>query len=645
MREGFYISVLWSAALFVLAAGSIAWGQVEPISDMPMTLSGVTGVGLAGASGDGPGSDSLYWSTAATLDGYYHDPRFLKFNVSPMYTYDRDAEAEDLFHDDNEGVSANVSFRNSSTMPINFSYGLNWNGNTAITSGPNPISSEASGFSHNWSLSGNYHRNFRWPTFSFSYGSGGNDSKLAYGEAGQLSYHHRNLQLTSTYNILGFRLFGNYNLFHSEEESPDLLSLGLGGTNTSDQKSYIAGGDRALPWIKGNTDFRYSRTETTGSLLAGGATQTFDNASATLNSTPSKRLVLNATALYNSNGLAQILSGFLVNNQNGALTPYSTTIFTPLGASQVITGSASYQVGHGFNLYGVVGQEKDDISSVEDATALTTAGGVGYGHVLFGGSLAASYNIGRTNVLETAYETNAAGVPVLVSIRNDVLTQSATAAYFKPVGRWTMAGNFRFVDTGLAQTGVSATGVSRSFGTNIAASTRFLHAWNFTLAGNYNRSDITPAGANATVSEGLTASMGNRTLNVTGQFQRSSGYSTTSAFGIAPITQPGVATVIYPYASVYNSVSNGDTLTVTWTHRRLILNGNYSHTGLDLSQTELESNVSKNSYWFIQSRYRLRKLTFRAEFRHWTQSATANQALNLSTNSYIFEVLRPFRLF
>jgi hypothetical protein len=343
--------------------------------------------------------------------------------------------------------------------------------------------------------------------------------------------------------------------------------------------------------------------------------------------------------------LAEILSGFIVNTQTGVGTPFSTTIFTPLGASQVITGSASYNVGHGFNLYGVVGQEKDDISSVEDATALTTAGGVGYAHRLFGGSLSAAYNIGRTDVHAMLDETNANGTLVLVSQGNDVLTQSATGAYFKPVGRWTMAGSFRFVDTGLAQSGVSTTGVSKDLGANIAASTRIRHAWNFTLAGNYDRSDISPAGANATVSEGLTASMGNRTLSVTGQFQRSSGYSTASSFGIAPITQPGVAPVIYPYASVYGSVSDGETVTATWTHRRLILNGNYSHTGLNLSQTELKSNLSTNTYWFIQSRYRLRKLTFRAEFRHWTQSATAIQTLNLSTNSYIIEVLRPFRLF
>ena len=652
MREAFQ-GVLWSAVLLVLAAGSSAWGQVEPIADLPMTLSGQTGLGIAGSSGTGgPGTSSIYWNTSATLDGYYHDPRFLKFNVTPLYTYDRSAEGLNLFHDDNEGLMANVNFLSASKMPISFAYGLTWNGSTAIVSGPNSISSTSRGFAHNWSISWAYRRGFHWPTFSVTYSSGASDSVLANGQGGQISYLHHALQLNSTYNLLGFRFFGSYNLFHAEEQAPDLLALGFGGSNKSDQKMYIARADRGLPWIKGNTDFRFSRTDTTGNLLGGAAPQTFDNASGTLNSTPTPRLVLNASATYNSNGLAQALYGLIINNNTGVVTPFSTTIFTPLGSSQVVTGSASYNVGHGFNVYGVVGQEKDNISSAEDVTALTRSGGVGYAHRLFGGNFSASYNIGTTDVTAILHDTDANGNPFLLHVGNDVITHSATASYFRPVGRWNMTGSFRFVDTGLSQSGIMVTGITKTVGTNVSASTRLRNTWNFSVGGNYNHDDVSPAGANANVSDGVSASIANRTLSITGQFQHTSGYSALCA-GSSGIICPLTATqqLLIP---AYGSISSGESVAVTWTRRRLVLNGNYTHSSLDLSnlsfnnltQTGISStSQSGNGFWYLQAQYRYRKLTMRAEFRHWTQFISTNQYLNLSTNSWIFEVLRPFRIF
>lgn len=644
-------SVFWSILLFVLAAGSIAWGQAEPIAGLPITLTGETGLGLAGASGSGgPGSSSLYWSTAATLDGYYHDPRFLKFNVSPLYVYDRDAEGVNLFHNDNEGLIANVNFLNSSNMPISFSYALTWNGSTAIVSGPTPINSESSGFAHNWTLSWSYRRGIHWPTFSVSYSSGASNSMLASGEGGEISYLHHNLQLTSTYNLLGFRFFGNFNLFHAEETAPDLLALGVTGNDKSDQKVFNAGGDRALPWIKGNTDFRFTRTETTGTLLGGGATQTFDNAGATVNSTPTPHLVLNASANYNSNGLAQAISGLLVNGNTGVATPFSTTVFTPLGSSRVATGSATYTVGHGFSVFGVVGQEKDNIAGAEDVTAFTTAAGMAYSHKLFGGNFSATYNMGRTDVKAMLDETDATGSLFLQQLGNDVLTQSATANYFHGVGRWNMQGSFRFVDTGLSQSGISATGITKSVGAVLAASTRLRNAWNFSLGGNYAHNDVSPAGANADVSEGVTASIANRTLSVTGQWQRSSGYSALCA-GASGILCPISATGAQLIPS-YSSVSDGESVAVTWSRRRLVLNGNYTRSSLNLSNPNLNNlnlnqftSQSGNNFWYVQAQYRYRKLTMRAEFRHWTQFISTNQSLNLSQNGWIFEVLRPFRIF
>jgi hypothetical protein len=590
-----------------------------------MSMDGAASVGYAGGGGSGAESNSINLGGDANLNGSYHDPRFLTFNVAPRYMWNnfggQNAAASSLT---NDGLTSSLRFLSGGNMPLTFQYNLSNVTSSTLSGGTVPLTVSSRGISDDYSV--NWSPHFaRLPSLSLNYAWGSSNSSTNGEQSADFVNTHSIFTAISTYKLLGFYLTGFYSLGETESRTPDLLNLGVPqNTGETNQQSEGFGVSRALPVVRGQTSFSYEHSDSETSTLGTPQGENFQTMSATFSTSPLPRLQMGFGAAYSSNYGAQLLTELLT--QPAGTTPTQTFIGT--GRDTNYDASATYQIRKGFYFVATAQQENSNQPGEEQLTIDQVTAGLSYTHALFRGILSVSYTPGIQEV--------SVSVPGESASERSLL-QMATAAYQRRVGRWQTQESFQYSHSGFTQS-LTIPIVAESIAGSARASTRLKYRWNFSVGGSLI--DQRVPGMNGTFSKEVDVRLSTRSWSATGQYQQNSGYAILTTSGILSVGAAAASTLL---ATQYT-----DTTTLacsgSYTRRRLQLTGTYAWVNVNFDAAS-GPVTNKDSTLDARLVYKFRKIDVQAGFRRLSQFADSNSGLNMASHTYWISLVRRFHAF
>src|ERR1035438_3278438 len=206
---------LAGALLLILPAQS----QLK-LGENSMNLNGVLSGGYNADYGNLiPSDHSLAFGGTGTLSGFYYNPNFLSYTISPYVNQARDNSSFQSISDAS-GVNINTSIFAGSNFPgsITYSKAYNSEGNYAIPGVANYTThGNSDNFGINWSeiLPD-------WPSLSASFQTGTNQYSI-YGSNDNGSTNSRSFSLRSSYLLRGFNLNGYFSDGDSHSDIPQVL--------------------------------------------------------------------------------------------------------------------------------------------------------------------------------------------------------------------------------------------------------------------------------------------------------------------------------------------------------------------------------------------------------------------------------------
>ncbi|MGD0470675.1 MAG: hypothetical protein ABSA54_20035 [Terriglobales bacterium] len=598
---------------------------MDILPETPATLSGTLSAGFAGGSGAGLGtqsssSNSLTLGVNADLAGYYYNPQFLQFSVSPRFMWDRNGDSGAASAQDRDGgVIATVDFLQGSRTPVHFTYGLTQITTTTLSGGPTPFTVGAGGLAQTFSV-GSALRLNHLPPISITYSHSDSDTSVTGVETPTEHLSSDLLTVFSSFKWVGFHLNGSFTRNSNEATTQDLLNLGVpyAPTNSSSESENF-NVSHSLP-LKGGASIGYGRS--TDSYTVSGTPQndSYDTAFAAVSLMPTQKLSWSAEGSYTSNATDQLISEVL----NGQ--PVSPTTVLGTGRSVSLDSGLTYLIGHGFSASGS-GSHTSSTVLGEQLLQNLAFGTITWGHPLWHGFLGVSYSPGWDSITLTE-----AGVTQTAS----GLYNTASASYQHSVGRWMAHGNFSFMTNSAAEAS-GAPQVANSFSVNGSARAKIRYTWNLMFNGSINKSQV--EGYNSTLTELLGGQISNHTWSLNGQYQRNSGYYlfAGSATPVEGSTSTSGIQTLYDTTQGF-SFSGG------YNRRQLSLTATYNYTS-GVYDTATGPTTSSSGYLDTRLYYKFRKLDFQAGYRRMTQAASTNNALDQISDGYWFSVFRRFHAF
>lgn len=204
-------------ALWLLASPCGAWAQASVGNELNMSLNADASFGYNASFGDQiPGAHNFDVGAAATMKGYYFDPKFLSFNVAPYYSLSRlNSNYRSDF--DSSGVTASVQLFSGSHTPGSFSYSQDYNreGEFGLPDlGSYRTHGQGQSFGVGWGLSFP-----KLPSFDIGYNFGDGSSQVL-GTTATGNNDFRTLTLGTGYQLYGFLLSASYLNNHISEDLP-----------------------------------------------------------------------------------------------------------------------------------------------------------------------------------------------------------------------------------------------------------------------------------------------------------------------------------------------------------------------------------------------------------------------------------------
>jgi len=633
----------------LLLCAAEAAAQKEVLSEMPISLSGTVSSGYAGGSGGGLGAqggstNSFTVGTADDLIGYYYNPRFLQFSVSPRFTWDRNGTAAQsaAMQDRNDGVVATADFLQGSKTPIHLTYSLGQTNTTSVTGGPTPFTVAAGGLAQALSVSSSI-RLAHLPTLNMSFSHTDSQTDVSGVEAPTEHTSANMFNFLTTYLLAGFHLSGTYLRTSNESTTQDLLNLGVPyAPSVSSSQSENFSVSHTLPW-RGSASLSFGKSSDSYTVSGTPQNNSYDTATASFAVMPTQRLTWNADGNYTSNATDQLINE-VINGQ-----PTSSTVLGT-GRSLILDSGMTYRIGHGFSASGA-GSHGSSTVLGEQLTQNLGYGTLTYNHSLFHGFLSMSYSPGWNMV-----DVTEAGVTESTS----GLYNTASVSYQHRVGRWMAHGNFSYLNNSAAEAS-SAPEVANAYSANGTVRTKIRYTWEVLFNGSVSKSTV--VGYNGTLTELFSGQISNRTWSFNAQYQRNSGYllfsgsgaPVASATGTSGSQTPSSATQaawfpVNPDAwsppvlrTLYNT-SDGYSFSGSYNRRQLSFTADYTY-GNGVYDTATVPTTTSNTYLDMRLYYKLRKLDFQAGYRRLTQAASSNNALNQVSSGYWLTLIRRFHAF
>jgi len=641
----------------VLAAGSL-WAQKWVAPETAMTGNGEFEFGYAGGSSTvaNSGQNSLYVGLLGSFLGYYRDPKILSFNVAPNWRYDNDSNVDTSFGSNNENVFAGLHFLNGSSAPLTINYDISRITTANLTGGEVPITVRSNGLNQNLTFNWSIHKHERnkadqWPTLTLSYGKGWSDNSVAGVEAPAFSADSSSFTALSAYQIAGFHLTGSFIHQDITQNTPDLLNLGL--TTHVESKSQSESVTVARKLFK-NTSAQAGYTNSKGDVdvLNTPSNTSFQSANASVNSNPITRLNLNGNVNYISNESAQVLSSLATGTPpttggTGGVVPQ---LLLSTGRELYETLNSTYFLSQSWQLLGSAARDESDLYTGLKIDNDNFSGGILFSHIVGGGFLSLAYTPGYYTVDERVASD---GTQVQVKIQG--LMNGGQARYARRVGRWRGTGGFTYSQSNINQPTVIPL-VSRSISGNLTASTLIAHEWNFTAT--YVIAQTNYAGANGSLSNSFSGTIGNRTWNFMGQYQFNSGYTVSTPFGLVSstgttttggtsndettTTDAGAPKSIL--LGQFYTTGDGFSCSAAYRRRRLAVTATYAQYGANIT-SPLQNVNSGGSTLSALAEYRFRRIRIRGGFVRFAENISSNRGLNQAYNSFYVSLIRPFHVF
>jgi len=597
---------------------SFLYAQVQIGDNTHLTGGGTVNVGYAGDYGnDIQSSHGLNFGFGGGFDGYYYNPNFLNFNITPYYNQSRaDSNYQSLTNA--SGVAASANLFTGSRFPgsVSYHYDYNSTGTLGLSGTPNfTTQGTGQGFGINWAalFPG-------WPTISvgYQYGSG---SGTLYGTNQETSSTTGILNVRSSYQLEGFNLNAYYDHNTLHGFYPEVLT---GTANFNNSSGYDAGASasRNIPFWNGAFYANFSHTSygsdyITQAVQANNSGFTGDIESAGANFHPTEKLSLYANENYTNNLSSYYLQALGPNN------PPLPGFIPSLGAnsySLTVGGGANYTFTEHLNA-------NTNITHYNQSYLGNTYGGT---------FLAGNLNYNR-KILDT-FTFTIGVVEGTSNFSNSNLGFIGTINGFHRIGQWQLSGNFSYAQNVQSQL---ITYTTSYYNYNANLHRRFSNRVQWTAAFNGGHSGFTQAGSGSSTTANFSTSLSLRTLAFTANYGTGSGNSLLTANGIVPL--PPIPGEPNPNLIAYNAKNYGGG--ISWTPiARMVLTGTYSRS---LSNTLSNGVFSKNNteVFYSQLQYRLRRISVLAGYTRFTQGISASGQVPGTVNSYYGGISRWFNFF
>jgi hypothetical protein len=593
---------------FVLLFAMTAAAQLEVGDNVKMNLNGDLGFGYNAASGNSDinSTHSYGLSGSANLTGYYFHPNFLNFQVRPYF--DRSQVSSDSQAvTRSEGLGATAGFFGGSRFPGSISYGKDFSSNSEFRLAGIPSllgNSSGQNFSIAWS-----ELMPRLPQVTVSYALGSNEASID-----GLSPNHssgKNLNLNSSYQILGFSLQGNLSHNTNSFETPQYFTneaFKSGGSGTT----YGLSAQHVLP-LRGAVSFGWAHS----SFESDTGTEWSSNSYTANNSfAPWRRLTLYQNVSYSTN----LSAAFVQSALNGANTPFFRNDYSSEGLYYG-TG-ANLQVSRSLTIGGHYSHRIQWLTN--DRFSDSQYGGnlnYNYNHKLFG---LLYFGVG---VVDIASKNG-----------NDGAAFNATAGMSKKFGHWDTSADFNYSQN--LQTLITvATTSSYNYGvsvrrrlnqdTSFGGSYRSSHSGFVTQAGNGNRAESASGGLSW------------RKYSVSASYAQSNGTAVLNSEG--GLTATPVGPIISEDFLLFNARSLGVGAS-TRLFRRVNVSGGYSKFTSSTTEGAL-GTLNSGSRYNVRTEYRLRKFSFIGGFNRAEQEVSLVPGGPRVINSYYLSFTRWFNVF
>ena len=489
-----------------------AQGQVR-FGENSMNLNGTLSGGYSGDYGNLiPSDHSMNFGGTGTLSGFYYNPNFLSYTISPYVNQARDNSSFQSISNAS-GVNINTSIFSGSKFPgsINYAKADNSEGNYAIPGLANYTThGNSDTFGISWSEIVP-----DWPSLSASFQMADNKYSI-YGSNDSGSTTSRSFSLRSAYMLAGFNLNGYFTDGDAHSDVPQVLQGSTQAeTATSNSRGYGFAVGHPLP-LHGGFSANVNRSDVNSDFLGNSYNGTIDTYTGVAAFQPTQKFHFSVSTNYSDN-----LSGTLfqaITSAGGIIAPpaqgQSSNAFD-------LQGNASYSVMA--NLQALASADHRQQSFLgKDYSADSYGGGITYGRVLFGGN----FNTAGT-VTENMVSTSSA----------KDLGFSGTINYNKRFDGWT-AGVFANYAQNVQTLLITYMSSFYGYGGNIR---RRWAKFGWTAGASFNKTGLTEQAGTANSSESYNTSVNySNWINLNGTYSKSDGTGIQTGAGLAatPTPQP-----------------------------------------------------------------------------------------------------------
>jgi hypothetical protein len=549
------------------AAAQYDFGQTELSK-----LTGTVGAGYTGAFGDQlASSHQLGLNGSATLNGFYYNPNFLSFNVTPYYDENR---ANSTFRSvgNSTGVALSSSIFAGSHFPGSVSYARDYN-KSGVFAIPGVPDVTTHGNSDNLGIS--------WsetlpnlPNLTAFYNRSGGSASL-YGTDETTNSSSQNIGLRSIYDLYGFQLNGTYNHGMSHAELPAFLQNQAESSSTT-SNSYSVGVSHRIP-LHGNAAVGYSRSDFSAESDQYHNSGTVNNVFGNVNVAPTERLGITGNVTYLDN-LAGTIAEQILNT--GLPLMFSTS---SASHSLDMMSIATYRLPHDIAVDGTVGRREQSFLGQTYASTMF-GGGVSTTQTLFGGSITALVRV--QDYLTSGVAGNKG---------TSAISLTAATNYSRDVGKWRLAGNFNYSQNQQTLL-ISYLTSFYTYGATVSHPIWKVR-WSGTFAGTH--SGYVQQAGTSNSSESYSTTLFSRYITASAGYSNANGSGVLTPAGIAPLPVPTLTPQLLFGGKTYNfSVGSSPV-------RRLILSASYavSH-GNTTSPDLISSYHTKSINGLVQYRFR-----------------------------------------
>jgi len=606
------IRILGLALAGVLWCGTSLRAQIQAGSETQLNLNGSVSAGYSGdTSNQGPDSHGFNYGGTGNLNGYFHSPQFLSFDVAPFFNQSRNnSNFQSIM--DSSGVTASASVLGGSQFPGYFNFSKIYNNESTYSLpgvGNFATNGNSQTFGVGWAVNlKNY------PILSFGYQQGSSDYSL-YGSPGDSTDDFHTVFGNASYLWHNFQLTGGIRYSNSSSLFPQILAGEPADRANSDTTTYTLGMSRGIP-LDGTTWANFTRNSTDYNSTGLSSSQTSDILTGGVTLRPTAKLTTQFTADYNDNLAGSI---FQTVTGTGAVAPIA--IASAPSYSWGVLGSAQYSIIPGLFATGTVSHRQQlFLGQSYDSTALS--GSMNYGHNLLGGQLSST-----ATVSYSSYANH----------NGSMLGFLASVIYIRRFGAWGVSTSFGYsqnVENILIAYTTSGYTYSGSLNRRVGR---------LTLTGGANGSKSVLTGTNfpSYFTQGYTLGLSGRWLGVGAGYSKSDGTGLLTPGGIVTpppgVPPPVLTTVLYGATSYSASVGSTPVPGLTF-------NGTYLHSQSNTANGSLVSNnTTEQAYAYLT--YRFRKVYFNAGYSRLLQGFTAAGTIPTSVSSYYFGVSRWFKAF